>query len=51
MTAVDEVNTALGIRGYRTAWRGPELHDAQLQAIATDAATAAAELLAPALIT
>lgn len=38
VTAVDEVNPALGIRGYRTAWRRPELLDTQLQAIATAAA-------------
>ncbi|TFC86163.1 phosphoenolpyruvate--protein phosphotransferase [Cryobacterium sinapicolor] len=38
VTAADEVNPALGIRGYRTAWRRPELLDTQLQAIATAAA-------------
>nr|WP_277870447.1 MULTISPECIES: phosphoenolpyruvate--protein phosphotransferase [Cryobacterium] len=38
VTAADEVNPALGIRGYRTAWQRPELLDTQLQAIAAAAA-------------
>ncbi|POH62953.1 phosphoenolpyruvate--protein phosphotransferase [Cryobacterium zongtaii] len=38
VTAADEVNPALGIRGYRTAWQRPELLDTQLRAIATAAA-------------
>lgn len=44
VTAVDEVNPALGIRGYRTAWRRPELLDTQLRAIATAAAAETADV-------
>jgi len=44
VTAVDEVNPALGIRGYRTAWRRPELLATQLQAIATAAAAETADV-------
>jgi phosphoenolpyruvate-protein phosphotransferase len=44
VTEVDEVNPALGIRGYRTAWRRPELLDTQLRAIATAAAAETADV-------
>jgi len=44
VTADDEVNPALGIRGYRTAWRRPELLTTQLQAIATAAAAETADV-------
>ncbi|TFD74601.1 phosphoenolpyruvate--protein phosphotransferase [Cryobacterium fucosi] len=44
VTAADEVNPALGIRGYRTAWRRPELLDTQLRAIATAAAAENADV-------
>lgn len=37
LTFDDEENPALGVRGYRTAERSPELLDQQLQAIATAA--------------
>ena len=44
VTAADEVNPALGIRGYRTAWQRPELLDTQLQAIAAAAAAEDADV-------
>ncbi|TFC55979.1 phosphoenolpyruvate--protein phosphotransferase [Cryobacterium sp. TMT2-15-1] len=44
VTAADEVNPALGIRGYRTAWQRPELLDTQLQAIAAAAAAENADV-------
>jgi len=44
VTADDEVNPALGIRGYRTAWRRPELLATQLQAIAIAAAAETADV-------
>lgn len=44
VTAEDEANPALGIRGYRTAWRSPKLLDSQLQAIAIAAAAEAADV-------
>ena len=44
VTEVNEVNPALGIRGYRTAWRRPELLDTQLQAIAMAAAAETADV-------
>lgn len=44
-----EPNPALGIRGYRTSWRRPDLIEAQLQAIAiaTAANDAIVEVMAP----
>jgi len=53
VTADDEVNPALGIRGYRTAWRRPELLATQLQAIAIAAAaeTANVGVMAPMIAT
>jgi phosphoenolpyruvate-protein phosphotransferase/dihydroxyacetone kinase phosphotransfer subunit len=53
VTAADEVNPALGIRGYRTAWRRPDLLDTQLQAIATaaDAEQAHVGVMAPMIAT
>ena len=44
VTGSDEVNPALGIRGYRTAWQRPELLDTQLRAIATAAAAENADV-------
>jgi phosphotransferase system enzyme I (PtsI) len=43
-TLDDEPNPALGIRGWRTAWRYPELLDTQLAAIAAAAAKHTAEV-------
>ena len=53
VTAADEVNPALGIRGYRTAWRRPDLLETQLQAIATaaDAEQAHVGVMAPMIAT
>jgi phosphoenolpyruvate-protein phosphotransferase len=49
VTAADEANPALGIRGYRTSWRRPDLIDDQLKAIAIAAAaeTADVQVMAP----
>ncbi len=53
VTDAEEVNPALGIRGYRTAWRRPELLDNQLEAIARAAAAeqAAVGVMAPMIAT
>jgi phosphotransferase system enzyme I (PtsI) len=47
--ATHEANPALGVRGYRTTWRRPELIDDQLRAIslAARANSAAVEVMAP----
>jgi phosphoenolpyruvate-protein phosphotransferase/dihydroxyacetone kinase phosphotransfer subunit len=49
VTAPNEANPALGIRGYRTTWRRPELLDDQLRAIAVAAKghTAVVQVMAP----
>ncbi|MCU1552280.1 MAG: ptsP [Glaciihabitans sp.] len=49
VTATDEANPALGIRGYRTSWRRPDLLDDQLRAIALAASeeTADVQVMAP----
>jgi phosphotransferase system enzyme I (PtsI) len=49
VTAAHEANPALGIRGYRTTWRRPELIDDQLRAIALAAGahSAQVEVMAP----
>jgi multiphosphoryl transfer protein len=49
VTAVGEANPALGIRGYRTTWRRPDLVEDQLHAIARAAAahTAIVQVMAP----
>jgi phosphoenolpyruvate-protein phosphotransferase len=49
VTAPHEANPALGIRGYRTTWRRPELIEAQLTAIAIAIAAnrANVEVMAP----
>lgn len=49
VTNPHEANPALGIRGYRTTWRRPELIDDQLRAIAIaiDANEAVVEVMAP----
>jgi phosphotransferase system enzyme I (PtsI) len=44
VTAAGEDNPALGVRGYRTSWRRPDLIDAQLAAIAAAAAAERAEV-------
>ncbi len=53
VTAAHEDNPALGIRGYRTSWRTPELLDDQLAAIAKAAAAekAIAWVMAPMIAT
>ena len=53
VTAAHEDNPALGIRGYRTSWRTPELLDDQLAAIAQAAAAekAIAWVMAPMIAT
>ncbi|MGX7826715.1 putative PEP-binding protein [Actinokineospora sp. 24-640] len=43
-TAADEPNPALGVRGYRTVRRNPDLLSAQLEAIAAAAADHAADV-------
>ena len=49
VTPAHEANPALGIRGYRTTWRRPELIDDQLRAIAIAVAEhdAQVEVMAP----
>jgi multiphosphoryl transfer protein len=49
VTAPNEANPALGIRGYRTTWRRPELLDDQLRAIALAAQgqSAMVQVMAP----
>jgi multiphosphoryl transfer protein len=49
VTAPNEANPALGIRGYRTTWRRPELLDDQLRAIAlaAEGQTAHVQVMAP----
>jgi multiphosphoryl transfer protein len=49
VTAPNEANPALGIRGYRTTWRRPELLDDQLRAIALAAEghSAVVQVMAP----
>lgn len=49
VTAAHETNPALGIRGYRTTWRRPELIETQLEAIAIAIAanSATVEVMAP----
>ena len=49
VTAPHEANPALGIRGYRTSWRRPELIESQLEAIAIAVAAHSAnvEVMAP----
>jgi phosphoenolpyruvate-protein phosphotransferase/dihydroxyacetone kinase phosphotransfer subunit len=49
VTAPNEANPALGVRGYRTTWRRPELLDDQLRAIAlaAEGQTALVEVMAP----
>jgi phosphotransferase system enzyme I (PtsI) len=49
VTNANEANPALGIRGYRTTWRRPELLDAQLEAIAiaSEGQTAHVQVMAP----
>jgi phosphotransferase system enzyme I (PtsI) len=49
VTAPNEANPALGIRGYRTTWRRPELLDDQLRAIAlaAEGQSAIVQVMAP----
>ena len=49
VTNANEANPALGIRGYRTTWRRPELLDDQLEAIAiaSEGQTAHVQVMAP----
>jgi multiphosphoryl transfer protein len=49
VTAQHEANPALGVRGYRTSWRRPDLLDQQLQAIAiaVRATSALVQVMAP----
>ncbi len=49
VTLPNETNPALGLRGYRTAWRRPELLDDQLRAIAlaAEATDARVQVMAP----
>lgn len=49
VSATDEANPALGVRGYRTSWKRPDLIDDQLRAIAAAAAeeTAEVQVMAP----
>jgi phosphoenolpyruvate-protein phosphotransferase/dihydroxyacetone kinase phosphotransfer subunit len=49
VTTLGETNPALGIRGYRTTWRRPELLDDQLKAIALAAKgqSARVQVMAP----
>lgn len=53
LTSDDEPNPALGVRGYRTSRRDPEVLDAQLRAIAraADAESADAWVMAPMIAT
>lgn len=44
LTDPDEPNPALGVRGYRTSWRHPELLDDQLRAIAAAERDSGAEV-------
>jgi phosphotransferase system enzyme I (PtsI) len=44
LTDLAEANPALGVRGYRTSWRRPEILDQQLEAIAAAAAAESAEV-------
>jgi len=44
LTPTDEPNPALGIRGFRTSWRSPQVLEDQLRAIAAAAATHAADV-------
>ncbi|MDQ1546502.1 MAG: multiphosphoryl transfer protein [Actinomycetota bacterium] len=49
VTLANEANPALGIRGYRTTWRRPELLDDQLRAIAlaAEGQSAIVQVMAP----
>ena len=49
VTMAGEANPALGVRGYRTSWRRPELLEDQLRAIALAAASSPAlvQVMAP----
>jgi phosphoenolpyruvate-protein phosphotransferase/dihydroxyacetone kinase phosphotransfer subunit len=49
VTSPNEANPALGIRGYRTTWRRPELLEDQLHAIAlaSEGLTAHVQVMAP----
>ncbi|MDQ1542539.1 MAG: multiphosphoryl transfer protein [Actinomycetota bacterium] len=49
VTLADEANPALGIRGYRTSWRRPDLIDDQLRAISIAAKSQSAnvQVMAP----
>ncbi len=49
VTLASEANPALGIRGYRTTWRRPELLDDQLRAIAlaAEGQSAVVQVMAP----
>ncbi len=49
VTTANEANPALGIRGYRTTWRRPELLEDQLRAIAlaSEGQSALVEVMAP----
>lgn len=44
LTDASEANPALGVRGYRTAWRHPEVLDHQLEAIARAGEASGAEV-------
>jgi phosphoenolpyruvate-protein kinase (PTS system EI component) len=44
VTQADEANPALGIRGYRTSWRRPDLMEDQLTAIARAAGAQSADV-------
>jgi len=44
LSHTDEPNPALGVRGYRTSWRNPEVLEDQLTAIAQAAAAETAEV-------
>lgn len=44
LTSTDEPNPALGVRGYRTSWRNPEVLEDQLTAIAEAAAAETADV-------
>lgn len=53
LTNTDEPNPALGVRGYRTSWRNPDVLEDQLTAIAqaADAETAEVWVMAPMIAT
>ncbi|MBZ2196178.1 phosphoenolpyruvate--protein phosphotransferase [Occultella gossypii] len=44
LNPTDEANPALGVRGFRTSWKNPDVLENQLAAIATAAAASSAEV-------